>query len=180
MSLQKISIKEIRPSPFNTRLKMDAEAIATLAESQELVGQILPVRVRCEGDGYELISGERRWRAAKVAGLDYLDAIIVEASDENVIMEQWAENEERVDLSDYAKAMKLKQMLPFNDYSQKDVAEKLSVSQTWVSRYLNILSLKGLLSHECLYKLKESQARAILSFPITSFFIGGNSKEIGD
>lgn len=165
LSLQKIRVDLILPSPFNTRIKIETPELNILVSSLQSFGQIMPIRVRKVEEGYELISGERRWWAAKKAGLKHLDAIVMEMSDEEVIMEQWAENENRLGLSDYAKALKLEQMLQYFNYSQTELAKKLSVSTPWVSRHLNMLSLRDMLPIEILHELKESQAREILSRP---------------
>ncbi len=161
----RLPVDLIDPSPFNTRRFTDSE-LRELADSLKRSGQVQPIKVRPRPGGrYEIVVGERRWRAARLAGLEYVDAIVVEMSDEEVIMAQWEENEARRDFTDYERALKLRQMLDTFKCSYGELADRLGKSKGWVSNHLRMLELEGAFSRETLFKLFEFQARAILSAP---------------
>jgi len=161
----RLPVDLIDPSPFNTRRFTDVE-LEELADSLKRSGQVQPIKVRPRPGGrYEIVVGERRWRAARLAGLEYVDAVVVDLSDEEVILAQWEENEARRDFTDYERALKLRQMLESFGCSKEELAQRLGRSRSWVANHLRLLELEGNVSRETLYKLFEGQARAILSAP---------------
>jgi ParB/RepB/Spo0J family partition protein len=166
MSIQKIPVEEIQPSPFNTRGEILDEDLGSLVQSIRETGLVEPVKVRTVLDGaYELVSGERRLRAMRILGFENASCIVREMSDAEVLLEQWAENEERKDLSDYAKAEKLKQIMEANKISQTELGKKLGKSPTWITNHLHLLKLKQFFSAEILNQLTAYQGNAILSAP---------------
>jgi len=170
MSVQKIPVEEIQPSPFNTRGEIHEEGLESLVQSIRETGLVEPLKVRKIPEGslaaYELVIGERRLRALQILGVEYARCIVCEMGDVEVLLEQWSENEEREDISDYGKAQKLRQMLDSFEVTQRELAAKLGKHETWISNHLSFLKLEKYFSSEkFLYQLSEYQARAILSAP---------------
>ena len=160
--VKRIPLDLIDSSPFNVRQQIDT---VTLTKSILDAGQIVPLRLRPVGDRYQIRSGERRFNALKQAGATHADAIVVEGSDEEVIDEQWMENEERDDYTDYERAMKLRQMLDALGLTQEQLAEKIGKGQSWVSRHLAILKLEEFMPRGIIHKLSERHARVIVQAP---------------
>ena len=161
-----IPISEIRPSPWNTRRDVDEG----LSDSLKATGQVEPLKVRRVGEFYELISGHRRLAGLKAAGIPFADCIVEQLGDDDVLLQQWAENEERRDLGAYEKALKLKQMMDYWKISQSELAKKVGKSLPWVNRHMALLALEehfpmGKSTKSPLYELTERQARAILTAP---------------
>jgi ParB family chromosome partitioning protein len=167
--IQELPLELIRLSPYNTRGDILDEDLESLVQSIRETGLVEPLKVRTLKDeihfAYELVSGERRLRALKILGVEYARCIVKDMTDMEVILEQWAENEERKDLSDYGKAKKLKQLLEATKLNQADLSAKLGKTQPWVSNHLRLLSLEKFISREIIQQLSEKQARAILSAP---------------
>ena len=139
-----------------------------LAESIGELGILEPILVRPKGDGnYEIVCGQRRFKAAVLAGLDKVPCIIREMSDEEAYLAQLTENIQRHDLSDYEKARMLKYLMDKFGYSQRELAQKIGKHESWVSHHLAILKLEKdyNLSRDKLEKLTEFQVRQILSAP---------------
>jgi len=101
LKVKRVPLDRINPSPYNVRQEID---VGSLTCSIERTGQIEPLRLRPLEEGFEIVTGERRFNALKAAGATHADAIVVEGTDEEVISEQWAENEERVIYTDYERA----------------------------------------------------------------------------
>ena len=160
--VQRIPLDLIDSSPFNVRQMIDVDS---LTRSIDSVGQIVPLRLRPAGDRYQVRTGERKYLALKRAGATHADAIIVEGSDEEVISEQWDENEEREAYTDYERALKLRQVLDALGLTQTELAERLGKKQNWVSRHLSILKLDGIIPRGIIQKVSERHARAILAAP---------------
>ena len=161
-SIRQIPIHLIKPSPFNVRQSIDT---ASLTRSMGSVGQIEPIRVRPKGDGYEIRTGMRRFLALKEAGATHVDALVVVGDDDDVVSEQWDENEERRAYTDYERALKLRQMLDVLGCTQTEIAERIGKSQGWVAQQLRVLRLEGIITPVILEKMTEYQARAILAAP---------------
>jgi ParB family chromosome partitioning protein len=101
MSFQEIPVDQIQPSPFNTRGEIQEESLESLVQSIRETGLVESLKVRTVLDGaYELVSGERRLRAMKILGIEHASCTVREMSDAEVLLEQWAENEEWEDLMD--------------------------------------------------------------------------------
>jgi ParB/RepB/Spo0J family partition protein len=166
MSIQELPVELIRMSPYNTRGEILDEDLESLVQSIRETGLVEPLKVRTVLDGaYELVSGERRLRAMKILGIEHASCIMREMSDAEVLLEQWAENEERKGLSDYGKALKLRQILDALKITQDELADKLGKTKGWVSQHLSILKLGKKFTSVNLHDLTEFQARTILSAP---------------
>jgi ParB family chromosome partitioning protein len=164
MSVQELSVDLIRLSPFNTRGEISDEDLESLVQSIRETGLVEPLKVRTVLDGaYELVSGERRLRAMKILSVEHASCTVREMSDVEVLLEQWAENEEREDLSDYGKALKLRQILDALKITQDELADKLGKTKGWVSQHLSILKLGKKFTSVNLHDLTDFQAQPILS-----------------
>ncbi|HKV66481.1 MAG TPA: ParB/RepB/Spo0J family partition protein, partial [Gaiellales bacterium] len=97
-SMVELEIGQVRPNPRQPRRVFDDEAIQRLSESVKADGVVQPIVVRDAGDGYEIVAGERRWRAARRAGLQTIPAIVRDADDANSLEQALVENLHRADL----------------------------------------------------------------------------------
>lgn len=141
-----VSWDAIRVSPFQPRRIFNAEELEELAASIRSVGLIHPPVVRAiEAQGkrlyYELIAGERRWRAAKLAGYETLKVIVRTSSDEHALRSALIENVQRVNLNPIELAEAYKKLIDVFRMSQEEVAEKVGKKRSTVTNYLRLLSL---------------------------------------
>jgi len=160
--VQRIPLDKIRSSRFNVRQKID---VGSLTFSIERTGQIEPLRLRPLEEDFEIVTGERRFNALKAAGATHADAIVVEGTDEEVINEQWNENEEREGYTDYERALKLRQMLDALKLTQEELAEKIGVGRSRIAQLLRMLELEKNVTAVTIRKMNERHARAILQAP---------------
>jgi ParB family chromosome partitioning protein len=165
-SLQEISVDAISPNPYQSRMVWDEQELAELTESIRANGIIQPIIVRPAGTGYQLIAGERRFRAAKLASLATIPALVRQASDEQ--LHEWAlvENIHRVDLNPIERAKAYQDYLSTFSLTQAEAAERLGEGRSVVANYLRLLDLP----QEIKQMLAEGQltmghARAILALP---------------
>jgi ParB family chromosome partitioning protein len=137
-----ISILEIRPNPHQPRETFDPEGLEELRDSIRRHGVLQPVVVRAAGEGYELIAGERRWRAARLAGLERIPALIKgEVSDEVMLELALVENVQRRDLDAIEKARGYRNMMEQLGLTQEQVAEKVGLKRATVANHLRLLDL---------------------------------------
>ena len=162
MRLKRIPLDRIKSSPYNVRQEID---VGSLTCSIERMGQIEPLRVRPLEEDFEIVTGERRFNALKAAGATHADVIVVEGTNAEVINEQWAENEERANYTDYERAIKLRQMIDALGLTQTELAERVGKDKSWISRHLAILRLESVLPMGNVSMLNERQARTILDAP---------------
>ncbi len=139
-SLVLLSVDEIRPNPHNPRQEFSDEALQQLAHSIRQWGQLQPVVVRrLPQGGYELICGERRWRAHKYAGIDRILAVVRDVSDQDIISLMLVENLHREDLSHAEKVAALDDLAELTQSrGLRKVAQSLGVDAGWLSRQLAI------------------------------------------
>ncbi|MEX2600530.1 MAG: ParB/RepB/Spo0J family partition protein [Balneolaceae bacterium] len=137
-----IPVDHIRPNPHQPRKEFDEEALEQLASSIRQHGLIQPITVRYLGEKrFELISGERRLRASKLAGLQEIPSYIREVDDEQIIAFALIENIQRVDLSPLEVAMGYHRLMEELQYTQSEVAEKVGKNRTTVTNMLRLLAL---------------------------------------
>lgn len=165
-SLQSISIDSISANPYQARTVWNDQELADLAASIRANGIIQPIIVRRAGAGYQLIAGERRFRAAKLALLTTIPALVRHASDEQV--HEWAlvENIHRVDLNPVERAKAYQDYVSTFSLTQAEAAERLGEGRSVIANYLRLLDLpqeiKNLLAEG---QLTMGHARAILALP---------------
>lgn len=141
MTLKEVKLKQIRPNRLNPRLDINAEKLNELAESIKQVGLLEPLIVRPFEDGYEVVVGERRYRASQQANLEEVPVIIREYSDDEVIELNLIENIQREDLSGVEKGKscrKLMESCPDKYPTQKQIADKIGVSDSSISEWLRL------------------------------------------
>ncbi|HHY43222.1 MAG TPA: ParB/RepB/Spo0J family partition protein [Coprothermobacter sp.] len=131
----------ITTSPFQPRSVLDDEDIDDLAESLKKTGVLQPILVRGSGDKYELIAGERRWRAAIKAGLEKVPVIVKNVSDEQAMVMALVENLQRKDLNPVEVARACKQIIESTGMTQEELAEVLGMSRSNFANLLRLLDL---------------------------------------
>lgn len=165
--LANLPIGDIRPNPSQMRQKIDEDDLVELAESIKSLGVIQPIVVRPLEEGYELVAGERRLRAAKMAGLEFIPAIVVDMDDLASSLSALVENIQRKDLSAIEEARCLADLLRTTGWTQVELAKKLGRSQAALANKLRLLQLDEDVQEMVVDgKLSERQARALLSLPI--------------
>ena len=142
-NLENISIERIRPNPNQPRKSFDPEALEMLTASIRTVGVLQPVVVRSEGLDYVLIAGERRWRAARDAGLEELPALIRETDEVGSLTEALIENLQREDLTPLEEAVAFQQLEEDFAMTHAEIAERVGRSRSAVSNTLRLLNLSG-------------------------------------
>jgi ParB family chromosome partitioning protein len=165
--LAHIAVDQIHANPSQPRKRFESEGVSGLAESIKAQGLIQPVvvRPRLEG-GYELIAGERRWRAAREAGLATLPALVREADDRDSLLLALVENVAREDLSPIEEARGYAVLIDEFSLSLGDVAERVGKSKPTVSNRVRLLELpEDVLAMVGRHELSEGHARAVLSVP---------------
>jgi ParB family chromosome partitioning protein len=164
--LLEIPVAAVVPNPRQPRVEFAEEALAALARSIREVGVLQPIVVRVRDGGYELVAGERRLRAARLAGLPTVPAIVRESDDTDALREALIENIHREDLSPLELAAAYQELLEELGTTQEEVAERLGCSRSQVANTIRLLSLPGdvqqLLAEG---RLQAGHARALLGLP---------------
>ena len=136
-----VPIDQIVPNPDQPRRRFDDETLEELAASMKEVGLLQPVVLTAADDGYQLIAGERRWRAAKRAGLVDIPAVIRETAGRSTLVEALVENVQRQDLTAIEEAHAYQQLLETHGMTQEQVADRVGKSRPTVSNTLRLLQL---------------------------------------
>lgn len=136
-----LKITEIEPNRDQPRKVFDSENLERLADSIAEHGVIQPLTVRPYGDGYQIVAGERRWRAARMAGLSEVPVRIMELSDVQTMQIALIENLQREDLNPIEEAMGYQELIERFDMKQEDVAKKVGKARSSVANSLRLLSL---------------------------------------
>jgi ParB family chromosome partitioning protein len=161
-----IPVSAVVPNPYQPRREFDDEALRELVNSIREVGILQPVLVRRLGAGYELVAGERRLRAARLAGLQELPALVIHAVPEDSAALALVENLQRSDLSFWEEAEAYQRLIRDFNWTQEQVARRVGKSQGAVANKLRLLRLepevRRVLEQE---GLSERHARALLSLP---------------
>jgi ParB family chromosome partitioning protein len=168
----RLRIDLISPSPYQPRRSFDEAKIEELAASIRNQGIIQPLVVRHKGDRYELIAGERRWRAAMKAGLSEVPAVIRDASDNDALQLALVENLQREDLNPIEEASGYRRLQDEFHWSQEEMAEKVGKSRPAIANSLRLLSLPNEVQQEIAQgNLPAGQARALLGLPTHAVMI---------
>jgi ParB family transcriptional regulator, chromosome partitioning protein len=137
-----VPIGRIDPSPTNPRQYFDEVKLAELAESIRTVGLLQPILVRPKLHRYEIVAGERRWQAAKLAGLEQVECKVRRLDDWQALKVQWTENAERSDINEIEEAKHFQRMLDARPgLTQSDLATELGTSQGQIANRLRLLEL---------------------------------------
>jgi ParB family chromosome partitioning protein len=162
--LKELAVSSIRPNPFQPRTRLDEPALAELTASIEASGLLQPVVVRPRNGTYELIAGERRWRAVQRLGWRTVPAVVKEADDQTLLTLALIENLQRHDLSAIDEALGYQRLMDEFKMPQAEVARMVGRSRPAIANLLRLLRLPAdvrALVHEG--KLSEGHARALLT-----------------
>ena len=140
-SLGTVDTAQIRPGRYQPRTRMDQEALAELASSIRAQGLLQPVVVRPVDGGYELIAGERRWRAAQLAGLKQVPAIVREVPDESAMVMALIENIQREDLNPMEEAAGVQRLIDEFRMTHEQAADAVGRSRSATTNLLRLLKL---------------------------------------
>jgi ParB family chromosome partitioning protein len=151
-----LDITTVRPNPFQPRQDFDEKEIDSLSESIKKQGLLQPVVVRPAGAGfYELVAGERRWRASRKAGLARIPAVVREVDDKRMLELALVENLQRRDLNPMEKARAFRQLMQLNSWTQEQLADAVALGRPTVANFLRLL--------EAPLEIQDAVARGILS-----------------
>jgi ParB family chromosome partitioning protein len=168
----RVAIDRIAPSPFQPRRSFDEAKIEELAVSIRNQGIIQPMVVRRKEDRYELIAGERRWRAAMKAGLNEVPVVVREASDHEALQLALVENLQREDLNPIEEASGYRRLQEEFNWNQEEMADKVGKSRPAIANALRLLSLpKDVQQEVASGNLPAGQARALLGLQTEALII---------
>ena len=158
-----LNLEDILPNRFQPRIKFDEKAILELSESIREHGVIQPIIVRKIGDKYEIIAGERRYKASVMSGKTNIPAIIVDLNDKDSSEIALIENVQRQDLTPIEEAISYRKIFDMGYMTQEELAKKLGVSQSTIANKLRLLNLDDEVQDALLEsKISERHARALL------------------
>ena len=162
-----VPVLAITPNPLQPRTVVDPEALAELAASIREHGLIQPLIVTQQGpDRYQLIAGERRWQAARMAGMAQVPVIVKEATPQQALEIALVENIQRADLNPLEEAVAFRQLVDEFDLTQEQVAERVGKSRVSVTNTLRLLRLPAAVKQALLDgTIREGHARALLALP---------------
>jgi ParB family chromosome partitioning protein len=140
-SMVELEIAQVRPNPRQPRRVFDDEAIQRLSESVKADGVVQPIIVRDVGDGYEIVAGERRWRAARLAGMRTIPSIVRTADDRELLILALAENVAREDLNPIDQARAYAVLADELDLTQTEIARRVGKSRPAVANTMRLLEL---------------------------------------
>ncbi len=166
-NVNKINISKISPNKHQPRKNFEEKDIKELADSIKHQGLIQPIIVRDVGnDGYEIIAGERRWRACQLAGLHSLDCVVMEASEDKVFELALIENIQRENLNVVEEAKAYKKLITTNGLKAEDLSKKLGKSSSHISNLMRIIDLDKEI-HQMIIsgKISMGHARALVGVP---------------
>lgn len=163
-SLQNLKIAVLQPGKYQPRTRMDKESLAELAESVKAQGVMQPILVRPVGAGrYEIIAGERRWRAAQLAGLSEVPALVREVPDEAALAMSLIENIQRENLNPLEEAMGIQRLIQEFGMTHQMASQALGSSRSAVSNLLRLLNLSAPVQELLMQgKIDMGHARALL------------------
>lgn len=164
-SISSVKISQVQVNPFQPRTDFDPEALHELAESIKLQGLIQPITVRQSGqNSYQLISGERRLRASKLAGLTEIPAYVRTANDQQMLEMALIENIQRENLNAIEVALSFQRMIDECNLKQEQLGERVSKNRSTVTNYLRLLKLPPAIQASIRDKeISMGHARALIS-----------------
>lgn len=168
--LEEVLVADVRPNPFQPRAHFDEETLASLAESIREVGVLQPILIRPVEGGYELVAGERRWRAARRVGLQTIPAMVRDTDDASALEHALVENLHRSDLNVLEEAAAYQQLIEDFQLTHEEVAARVGRSRAAVSNTLRLLQLPPTVQRLVRDgSLSMGHARALLGTPDRAF-----------
>ena len=144
----RIPVDLIEPNPFQPRMSFDPEALQELADSVRTFGLIQPLTVRKKGSKYQIISGERRFRACTMAGMDMIPAYIRDANDQGMLEMAIVENIQRENLDPIEVAMSYQRLMEECRLTQEQMADRVGKKRASVANQLRLLKLPAKVQHD--------------------------------
>src|SRR5919198_5718166 len=164
VELMQLPVSQVHPNPYQPRHHFDPERLQELATSLQAQGLLQPIVVRRQHGGYELIAGERRWRAAQMAGFETIPALVKRASDEEVLGLALLENLQREDLNPLEEARAYQRLQTEFQLRQEDVARYVGKDRSSIANALRLLKLPQVLQEDLeVGRLSMGHARALLA-----------------
>ena len=156
----------LQANPYQPRAEFDNEEIRTLSDSIRRQGLLQPVVVRPAGSFYQIVAGERRWRAAKMAGLDRIPVVVREVDDRKMLELALVENLQRRDLNPIEKARAFRQLMQLNNWTQEELADSVGLGRPTVANFMRLLELPAEVQ-EAVSRgtISMGHARALLAIP---------------
>lgn len=167
--INEIEISKCKPSKFQPRKDFDTEYLKELENSIKENGVLQPILVRAEKDCFEIIAGERRWRAAKNAGLELIPVIVLDINDKKAFEIALVENLQRRDLNPIEEAYSYQKLIQDFDYTHEDLAKIISKSRSYVTNILRLLKLPE--------SVQDKVAKGDISYSHAKMLIGKNNPE---
>jgi ParB family transcriptional regulator, chromosome partitioning protein len=169
--IEEVPINQIDPNPYQPRNRFDEESLAGLTASIRELGVLQPILVRQVGDArYAIIAGERRWRAAKRAGLQFIPVIVRQVNDELTLQHALVENLHRDDLNPLEEAAAYQQLVEDFDLTQEEVAHKVGKSRSAVANLLRLFQLPPQVQRLVAEgRVSAGHAKALLGTPDRAF-----------
>lgn len=163
--INEIELSKIEANPFQPRTNFDEETLKELAESIKEIGLIQPITLRKIGDEkYQIIAGERRFRAAQLAGLEAIPAYIRKAKDEAMLEMALVENIQREDLDAIEIALSYQRLLEELEFTQEELSTRVGKKRSTIANYLRLLKLPAVIQKGLIDKLiSMGHARAIIN-----------------
>lgn len=159
-----IAVDLLSPSPFQPRRDVETAELSTLADSIRASGVLQPILARRAGERFEIVAGERRWRAAKLAGLDRVPVLIRKISDDESAVFGLVENIQREDLNAIDKAKGFQALIKKLGTTQEEIAKKVGLDRSSVANFLRLLELpEGVQAHVSRGTLSMGHARTLLA-----------------
>lgn len=164
-----VAVDEVKPNPYQPRKKFDDEKIQELSESIKQHGVFTPIIVKKAVRGYELVTGERRLRASKLAGLEKIPAILMELDDQQMMEIALLENIQREDLNAIEEAQGYEKLIKKLGYTQEELAKRIGKSREHVANMLRLLKLpKKVQNYVVEGELSMGHVRALLGLKDTT------------
>ncbi len=163
--INEIDLSKIEANPFQPRTKFDEEPLRELAESIKEIGLIQPITLRKVADNkYQIIAGERRFRAAQMAGLESIPAYIRKAKDEGMLEMALVENIQREDLDAIEIALSYQRLLEELEFTQEELSTRIGKKRSTIANYLRLLKLPAIIQKGLIDKqISMGHARAIIN-----------------
>lgn len=165
-----IPVEKIAPNPYQPRKEFSVSSLEELAASIKEYGVLQPINVRKVGaDGYELVSGERRLRATKLAGINQIPAVVIEVVEQDSAVMALIENLQREDLNFIEEAEGYYNLITDHGMTQEELAKKVGKKQSTIANKLRLLKLNKEIKNKIIeHNLTERHARALLKLPDVS------------
>jgi len=165
-AVQQVPVGSVEPNPYQPRKDMDEVELKTLSESIRESGILQPILTRKVGDRYQIVAGERRWRAAQLAGLEEVPVLCRELTDNESAVFALVENLQREDLNAIEKAQGIKLLMDQTNSTQAQVAKQVGFERSTVANFVRLLDLpEAVQAHVSRGTLSMGHARSLLALP---------------